>query len=243
MRIALIIEDVNKIAGQERVVAELLTRLVLRHEVHLYGYQFSDLPPGVIVHRFRRLPVKSFMVQALWIVLISWLAVRPRKYDAVLSQGGNALNQTHTLVHACHARRWELTRAVYWRLRPPGLLERVIRTVWYGLVVALERRAVRRCRGGRTLAVSHELANLLVRYHGVSREDITVCENGVDHDLFRPDPADPRRAELRAGLGLTESDTLALFLGGAMAGKGGLLLAGGAGPLSAAGASVPGRAR
>jgi glycosyltransferase involved in cell wall biosynthesis len=220
MKIAIIIEDVNRVAGQERVVAELLHRLTPRHEVHLFGYEASDIPPEVVVHRLWQPPIRSFMVRALWIVLASAWVVRPRRYDAVLAQGGNALCQTHTLVHNCLARRWELTRREYWRLRPPSLAERLIRSLWYGLVVRLERRAVRRCRDGRTLAVSEELADLLSRYHGVPREGITVCENGVDHAVFRPDPHDPARARLRAELGLGDGHVLALFLGGLWLEKG-----------------------
>lgn len=220
MKLAIIIEDVNKIAGQERVVAELLTRLVARHEVHLFCYEASDLPEQVIVHKLRPPCLRFFMARALWVVVASWFAVNPRHYDAVLSQGGNALNQTHTLVHGCLARRWELTRRAYWRLRPPSFAERLIRTLWYRLVVALERRAVRRCRGGRTLAVSHELAGLLCQYHGVLPSDVTICENGLDHERFRPDPTDPARARLRAQLGLTDDDVLALFLGGIWLEKG-----------------------
>lgn len=213
MKIAIIIEDVNKVAGQERVVAELLARLAGRHELHLFCYEARDVPPEVIVHRFRRPPVKSFMAGALWIVVKSWLAVRPGQFDVVLSQGGNALNQTHTLVHACQARRWDLTRDVYWKLAPPSLPQRLLRTFWYRVTAALEGRAVRRCRHGRTLAVSSELADLLARYHRVPREGIAVCENGVDHERFSPAPEDPRRADSRAALGLGEGDVLALFLG------------------------------
>jgi glycosyltransferase involved in cell wall biosynthesis len=84
----------------------------------------------------------------------------------------------------------------------------------------LERRAVRRCGDGRTLAVSHELAQLLSRYHQVPQDQIRVCENGLDHEHFRPDPIDPARATLRAQMGLTEDDVLGLFLGGIWLEKG-----------------------
>lgn len=220
MRIAIIIEDVNRIAGQERVVAELAQRLAPRHDVHIFCYTADGLPDTVTVHRLRKPPCRFFMARALWIVAASLFAVKSSQFDAVLSQGGNALNQTHTLVHNCLARRWELTRSHYWRLHPPSLLQRLIRTVWYRIVVALERRAVRRCRDGRTLTVSAELADLLARYHQVPREDMTVCENGVDHDRFRPDPDDPARAALRKQLELPDDAVLALFLGGIWLEKG-----------------------
>jgi len=220
MKIAIIIEDVNRVAGQERVVAELLHRLVARHEVHLFCYRATDIPETVIVHRLREPGIRSFMVRALWIVFASGFALGRSHFDVVLAQGGNALEQTHTLVHNCLARRWELTREVYWELRPPSAAEKFIRTLWYGIVVRLERRAVRRCLAGRTLAVSAELADLLSRYHDVPRAGISVCENGVDHDVFRPDPGDPARQRLRLEMGLREEHVLALFLGGLWLEKG-----------------------
>lgn len=220
MKIAITIEDVNKSAGQERVIAELVARLVGRHEVHLFCFEARDIPPEVTVHHLRRPPLRFFMVRALWMVLATRLTVKARDYDVVLSQGGNALNQTHTLVHTCLARRWELTRQVYWRLRPPSLSERLIRGLWFRIVVALERRAVRRCRNGRTLAVSRELAEVLSREHGVPAEGIVPCENGVDHGSFQPQPDDPARGRLREAMGLQETDLLALFLGGRWLEKG-----------------------
>jgi UDP-glucose:(heptosyl)LPS alpha-1,3-glucosyltransferase len=201
------------------VVAELLWRLVPDHQVHLFCYEARDIPPEVKVHRFRR-PLDSYMAGALWIVARSWLAVWPRRFDAVISQGGNALNQTHAVVHACQAQRWELTREVYWELAPPRRFERWLRTFWYRVTTALEGRAVRRCRHGRTLAVSAELARQLSRYHGVPREGITVCENGVDHTRFRPDPYHLCREHIRVNLGVGEEDLLVLFLGGLWLEKG-----------------------
>ena len=220
MKIAIIVEDVNKSAGQERVVAELATRLAARHEVHLFCYTAADVPATVTIRRLRPPPCRSFMARALWMVTASYLAVRPNQFEVVLSQGGNALNQTFALVHNCLAGRWELTRSDYWRLRRPGPGQRLLRALWYRIVVALERRAVRRCRDGRTLAVSGELADLLSRAHGVPREGLVVCENGVDHAAFYPNPADPARPALREQLGLSPDDLLALFLGGLWLEKG-----------------------
>jgi len=220
MKIAIAIEDVNKSAGQERVIAELVARLVPRHEVHLFCFAAQDIPPAVIVHRLPQPPLRFFMVRALWMVLMTWLRVKARDYDVVLSQGGNAVNQTHTLVHTCLALRWELTRKVYWRLRPPSLFERLLRTVWFNLVVPLERRAVRRCRNGRTFTVSQELAEVQSQRHGVPLAGLIPCENGVDHDRFQPQPDDPARLPLRRTMGLKDGDLLALFLGGRWLEKG-----------------------
>lgn len=220
MKIAVIAEDVNKSAGQERVVAELVARLVVEHEVHVFCYEARDIPPEVVVHRFRRPPVASFAVAALWIVVRSWLGVRPRRFDAVLSQGGNALNQNFALVHIAQARRWQYTRDVYWQTAPPHRAERLLRGWWYRVTGYLEGRALRRCGPGRAMAVSAALARELSQTHGLPVDDIVVCENGVDHDRFRPDPHHLCRPRIRENLGLGDDDLLALFLGGRWLEKG-----------------------
>lgn len=220
MKIAIIVEDVNRTGGQERVIAELVSRLALRHEIHLFCFSAADIPSNVIVHHLFPPPLRYFIVRSLWIVFMSWLAVRPRQYDIVLSQGGNAVHQTHALLHDCLARRWELTRKLYWRMQPPPRWKKLIQGLWFYLVARLERRAVKRCQNGRLIAVSHKLAELLSQYHDVPRDAIFVCENGVDHNVFHPHPQAPSRQHIRRQLGLREKDMLALFLGGRWLEKG-----------------------
>ena len=219
MRIAVIAEDVNRTGGQERVVCELLQRLAPHHDVHLYCYTAADLAPEVTLHRLRS-PGGSVMLRALWMVIASTVLVRRSCFDIILSQGGNTLVQNVALVHTCQAQRRELTHQGYWRLQPPSPVERLVRTVWLKLVTALERRAVRRCRNGRTIAVSAHLRDLLCRYHGVSPDDICVCENGVDHERFAPSPSPSRRQALRQKLEVADDELLAVFVGGLWLQKG-----------------------
>jgi UDP-glucose:(heptosyl)LPS alpha-1,3-glucosyltransferase len=218
LRIAVIAEDVHQRGGQERVLAELLTRLSLRHEVHLFGYRAEDLPPAVIFHRLRSPFPRTVRTRAVCIALLTRWRVRPRDYDVILSQGGNALIQNFALMHTCQAERRRLLREIYASGVSPA--RRLLQSLWYALIVRLERRAVRRCRGGRVLAVSQDLARLLCQHHGLQPEDITVCANGVDHTRFFPQADAPARSGIRGALGLPEDALLALFLGGLWREKG-----------------------
>ena len=218
LRLAVIIEHVNRHGGQERVIAELVSRLCRRHEVHVYCYGAEDLPPEVIVHRLWR-PGRSSTLQALCIPLLSTLAVRPRDYDAVLSQGGNALRQNFVLCHICHApRRRAAARP---QAQQPGepLPWRCLLYLRHWWAAAMEGRAVRRC-AGRVIAVSAALAQMLAAEHGVRREDILVAPNGVDHEFFNLERRAACREEARRELGLAEGEFCVLFVGGRWAEKG-----------------------
>jgi glycosyltransferase involved in cell wall biosynthesis len=217
LRLAIIVEHVHRHGGQERVIAELASRLARRHEVHVYCYSAQDLPPEVTVHRLWQ-PGRSSTLQALCIPLLSALAVRPRAYDAVISQGGNALRQNFVLCHICHAPR---RRAVARPQTPPGdpPTRRGLLYLRYWWAAAMEGRAVRRC-AGRVIAVSAALAQTLAAEHGVRREDILVAPNGVDHEIFNLETRAECREEARRELGLAPEEFCVLFVGGRWAEKG-----------------------
>ena len=212
LRLALIAEHVHRRGGQERVTAELVSRLSRRHEVHLYCYSAEDLPPEVTVHLLWR-PGDSATLQALLIPLLSALVVRPGAYDVVMSQGGNALRQNFVIAHTCHAtRRRAAARPHPQQPREPRPWRALqyLRNLWAS---AMEGRAVRRC-AGRVIAVSGALARALSAEHGVRREDILVAPNGVDQHVFNPERRRAWREEVRRELGLAEGEFAILFVGG-----------------------------
>ena len=218
LRLAIVIEHVNRRAGQERVIAELVSGLADRHDLDLYCFSATDVPHDQV--RVRRLwcPSGSNTFQALWIPLVSALVIRPRRYDVILSQGGNCLVQNFVYAHTSHALRartlrrnldgetWSSARRLFERLR----------NCW---AVAMERRALRRCPD-RIIAMSHELARDLAHTYGLALEAFQVAPLGVDHEVFHPGLRDTLRGPLRAELGVSEGEVLLLFAGGLWVGKG-----------------------
>jgi glycosyltransferase involved in cell wall biosynthesis len=219
MRIAIIIEHVNRQGGQERVAAELVERLGAGHEVHLFCFSARGIDESrVRVHRLR-CPFRSGTAQSLWILAASALACDPRRFDVVLSQGGNALRQDAVLVHTCHALRTRLVREVQWRYSPPNALGALVHNLRGRAFTYLEGRAVKRCRG-RVLTVSQMLKDYVVAQHGLRPDEIRVAENGVDHSVFHPGLRDQYRKAVRDELWLTDDDFVALFVGGRWFDKG-----------------------
>jgi len=219
LKIAIIIEHVHRRGGQERVIAELITRLSRRHQIDLFCFSAGDIPTDKV--RIRRLwcPWRSNTMQAIWIVILSSLVVRPRKYDVVLSQGGNCLVQNFVLVHICHALRAKALREVTSPYQSASTLRRwllSLRESWAGW---MESRAVRRCRG-RVMAVSQVLADYMVAQHGLKPSQVFTVANGVDHCNFHPGLAAEFRQTVRQQLGLSDDDFVILFVGGRWFDKG-----------------------
>lgn len=213
LRIALVIEDVSLGGGQERVIAELAPRLARHHEVHLFCFTARDLGDAAItVHRLRGLQV-PLGLRALWFVLVSSLAVRPRDFDIVLSQGGNTLVQNVVLAHTVHRDRRRMREEIERRFHLKPAWRRAWERLRDGLFAALERRAVLRCRG-RVIAVSRSVRDYFVREYGLDPTEVRVAPSGVDHSVFHPGLREVARPRVRDELGLAEEEFVALFMGG-----------------------------
>ena len=216
LRIAIVAEDVNRRGGQERVVAELCRCWADRHDLELFCFTATGLPEDRMKIRRLWLPLRLYTFQIAWIVVLTWLLIRPRRYDVVLSQGGNCLVQNFVLAHTCHARRrWEMMRAP----EPVSRLRRWLIMARNRWATALERRAVRRC-AGRLLAVSPSLARMLSEEYAIPPGQILSARNGVDHDLFSPQQREVWREPIRRELGLAEDDCALIFVGGLWLEKG-----------------------
>jgi glycosyltransferase involved in cell wall biosynthesis len=219
-RIAIGIEDVNQSAGQERVVCELIKRLAERHEIDLYSYTAVDVPEGTVRVIHVRNPFEwSNFLRSAWFVPATSRCVRASEYDIVLSQGANMGNQNFVLAHTCQALRRDLIYNRHWPRDRPGWAHRLEQRMKWDLWVALERKTMRRCRG-RIFAIDELRRRALVEYHGLDDGDVTLAENGVDHERFHPGLRERWRAEVRRRLGLDPRSFVVLFVGGLWEEKG-----------------------
>lgn len=211
-RLAIAIEDVNRRGGQERVICELLWRLADRHEIELICFQAEDIPPSVRVVRLFDPGRRSLFLRALWFIMPASFHAARGRYDAIVSQGANLWNPTHVIAHTCQAQRSHNRRQVQWKQSPPTLAKRLEFAIRDGLLVWLERRIARRCRG-RIIAVGDDPKTNFMRFHGLSEGEIHVAYNGVDHAVFHPGLREQWRRPIRQELGLSEKTFVALFLG------------------------------
>lgn len=213
LRIALLIEDVSRGGGQERVLAELTPRLAARHDVHLFCLSVRDVDVSTVtVHGLGDLPLPMGL-RALWFLLVSSLVVRPSRFDVVLSQGGNSLASNFVLAHTTHRerRRARLGRRPLFGHRP--LWRRAWEALRDRVFIAMEGCAARRCRG-RIIAVSRSVRDYFVREWRLPPDAVHIVPNGVDHEVFRPELRDEARPRVRSQLDLRDDEFVALFVGG-----------------------------
>ncbi|MGI5817208.1 MAG: glycosyltransferase family 4 protein [Armatimonadota bacterium] len=213
LSVALVIEDVGAGGGQERVIAELAPRLARRHDVHLFCFTARKIElAGITVHRIRdpRLPLGA---RALWFALASSLALRPREFDVVLSQGGNTLRQNAMLAHTGHRNRRRTREQLQRRFGLRSPLRRAWEVLRDRAFCSLEARAVRRC-SERIMTVSRSIKDYFVHEFDLDPDGVFVTHNGVDHSVFHPGLRAEARPRVRAELGLSDDEFVALFMGG-----------------------------
>lgn len=219
LKIAIIAEHVHHRGGQERVVAEIITRLSRRHQIDLFCFSATDIPAeNVRVHRLW-CPGQSSTLQAIWMVMLSLFVIRPRRYDVILSQGGNCLVQNFVLVHTCHARRAQALKDVRWQYEKTSVVTRLLWGLRQAWATWMEGRAVRRCRG-RVIAVSQVLADYVATQHGLKPSEVYTVPNGVDHSVFNPQVTKQLRSQVREAHGLSSEQFIILFAGGRWFDKG-----------------------
>lgn len=219
MRIAIITERVNRHGGQERVVAEVAERLSRYHEVHLFCFSAEGLRGERLTVHPIWCPFRSSSLEGLWILALSPFVLRDRRFDVIMSQGGNSLRQNSVMVHTCHALRAVRTRTVEWRYHPPGPLRRMLQWTRARLFLHFEGRAVRRARGA-VMTVSRFLKDYVMAQHGLGEDEVHVTENGVAHETFHPGLREQFRGPVRRELDIPQDAFVTVFVGGRWFDKG-----------------------
>jgi UDP-glucose:(heptosyl)LPS alpha-1,3-glucosyltransferase len=139
------------------------------------------------------------------------LLVARRRGALLHTTGAIVANRTDvSTVHYCH--RAAVTQVVGSRASRPALLYRLNSALHDNLSLLAEAWCYRPARASMLCAVSPGVAAELRERFPAMAGSVRTVPNGVDHAVFRPDPS--ARREVRAELGLDDSDQLALFVGG-----------------------------
>jgi glycosyltransferase involved in cell wall biosynthesis len=233
LRLAVVSPFVDRRHGTERALAELLERLARDYgfEIHLYAQRVEDIPvsnpsearsapstpSGIIIwHKVPLFPGPHVVQFPAWMFLNSFLrwwhtAFGRASYDFVLSPGINCLHPDVVIVHALFHRLKELAREENQdRATHAGIIRRLHRRVYYGLLTSLERRVYTDPKV-ILAAVSKRTAGLLKKYF--RREDVWVIANGVDTKHFSISARLERRAESRKRRGFRDEEFVLLLIG------------------------------
>jgi UDP-glucose:(heptosyl)LPS alpha-1,3-glucosyltransferase len=203
LRIAFVVHDYHRQGGHARYVAELAHRFRRQHEVHVFSNTFDEPDPAGIVHHYvpawranALATILSFVVPATWQVR--------RGFDIVHAQGFCGLRQNVVTAHMCQAAWFQ---AVDRNSGPQPWRKRMFRAV----TTRLEQLAYRERSAKAFIAVSERARQDLEEHHRLRR--VRVIHHGVDVETFHPRNRLRWRADVRAALGLGDSEFVALYVG------------------------------
>jgi UDP-glucose:(heptosyl)LPS alpha-1,3-glucosyltransferase len=204
LRIAFVVHDYTRQVGQGRYVAELATRFKRDHEVHVFANTFDE--PGAAGLTYHHVPAwRSNALATIVSFALPATALVGRRFDIIHAQGLCGLRHNVTTAHFCQP-GWDdaMRRArgrLTWRQRVSG-----------AVITPLEQFALAKRSTRRVIAVSQRVRDDLARYYG-RREGVRVVYHGVDLGTFHPQNRARYGAMVRADLGATSAECLALYVG------------------------------
>lgn len=192
--------------GLERFSYNLASTLSAEgHDVHVYALRAESLPDAVQVHvvPIRRRPRFLGLLDFHWQI---------RKALA-----GQSFDITYGLVRCFPLHVYRMGDGIqrHWlQLRYPIAFWR-----WLNCLVNpvhlvnlyLEKQIFRQQNCRRIVTNSQLCREHAIRYYQAAPERVQVIYNGVDHGLFNPEAARSRREEVRAELGLDDTDIAIVY--------------------------------
>jgi glycosyltransferase involved in cell wall biosynthesis len=209
--VTIVAHDVATAGGMERQLGELCAGLLDR------GYRVTviarrcELPPHPRLRSIRvRVPRRPFSLMYPAFFLVGSLVVYRYRDGLLHTTGAVVANRADlSTVHFCH-HGFEAAGGSP-RMSQAGLVYRLNAATAARMSRVAERYCFRLARTRQLVAVSKGVARELEDLLGAARARVTVIPNGVDRVAFAPDPQ--ARAETRAGLGFSERDLVAIFVG------------------------------
>jgi glycosyltransferase involved in cell wall biosynthesis len=225
-RLAVVSPFLDKQHGTERIVAEWVSYLADKFEVHIYSQEVRDIDPGSFVwHRIPKLP-GPHLINFAWWFLANQLSraidrqVRGMHYDLVFSPGINCLDADAMSVHIVFG-EYARKNANSVRLlgRPLREWPRLIhRKLYYGFIMFLERRLY--TRNDVTLVlIARKTFDELSRIYG-RHDGCHIVYTGLDLKRFSPERCATLRALARHEIGLEENAFAIVLVGNDWRNKG-----------------------
>lgn len=198
------VHDYHRGGGHSRYVAELATRFAREHEVHVFANRIDrDGATGIHFHA-----VPAWRANALTTVLTFAVPAALQiggGFDIVHSQGFCGFRGNVFTGHICN-RAWH--RALHKFAGGVRLRESIFNAV----ATTLEYATYRFARDSAVVAISERVAQDIKQlYH--CRAPIHVIHHGVDLQVFCPMNRQRWRSEMRAQQGMSDNDTVFLYVG------------------------------
>ncbi|HET6488906.1 MAG TPA: glycosyltransferase family 4 protein [Syntrophales bacterium] len=199
VRIGIVVPKYGLVGGGEEHVAQLTNRISQSGEfdVHLFANQWANVSDTVSVHKIPILSFPKFLTTSSFAYFVEKEAARMpldliHTHDRIYRAD---LSTLHWIPHRIWVRDVRKKRAT--------LFDRV--------TMRVEHRLAHSCR--MFAAVSHlAREKFLEEYPGIDPDRIRVVHPGVDLEQFSKRDRGTCRHEIRQQYGLTDSDTVVLFV-------------------------------
>lgn len=217
MKLAFIAKRYDRVGGTEKDLFEV-TRLLAGygHEIHVYACELEiAAAPGVQLHPIPYLvPGRLGRLRAL-----------ARRGPELAERGGHDL----TISYARTVRS-DIIRCGGGTHRnfldqmgaADSRFKRFLRGCdpYHRAMLKVERKQFQPGAYRRIIAISRVVRDDLMRVHGVPEEAIEIIPDGIDVESFQVPPGNPKRAEIRKKLGISDAAPVVLFVGNAFKRKG-----------------------
>lgn len=204
LKIALVVHDYHRGGGHSRYVAELATRFVKEHEVHVFANRIvDDGTPGIHLHKVPAWRANAFTT-VLSFALPATFQARG-DFDIVHSQGFCGMLGNVFTVHMVN-KAWDIALRKF--AGGPTFREAVFNRV----TGAIEHTLYRFERNSQVIAVSERVRrDLIEHYHCPA--PIQVIYHGTDLETFSLGVVERCRAEARREFGIPDNETVFLYVG------------------------------
>jgi glycosyltransferase involved in cell wall biosynthesis len=204
MKIAYLVHDYHRAGGHSRYVAELASRFVKEHEVHVFANRIE--PDGTKGIHFHKVPAwrANALSTVVTFALPSTFQISPN-FDIIHSQGFCAFRGNVFTTHRCN-RAWHLALQEF----EGGATFR--ESVFNTTATMLEHAIYRSRRKAAVIAISERVARDIVRFYHC-RTPIPVIHHGVDLERFSPNRKQSWRSDMRKLCQFADDDFVFLYVG------------------------------
>jgi UDP-glucose:(heptosyl)LPS alpha-1,3-glucosyltransferase len=203
VKIAFVVHDYHRASGHSRYVVELATRFSEEHEVHVFANRIERTAGKRVI--FHTVPaLRSNVMTTLFSFAISSKLMVRNGFDVVHSQGFCGPRGNVITTHICNE-AW--SRSLTRFAGGQTMRERAFHFV----ASRLERRLYRDASGCQVIAISRRVAEDVREYYGCGGR-IHLIYHGVDLQTFSP-AVRRFREQHRYPLGLSDSDTVFIYVG------------------------------
>lgn len=212
MEVTIVAHDIGKVGGMERQLRELVLGLLERKCGVTVIARSCDVPlhDNLEVHLVAG-PSRPFPLAYPWFAIAGGILLHRFRRGVVHAAGAVVAARVDVItVHFCHRAYRQLAGGS--RASRDSLLYRVNARVASLLSEISERWAMRRSRVRSVVAVSRGVRKEVDRWYPALDGRVSIISHGVDQRRFRPDAT--QRAATRARWGVSETDHVAVFVGG-----------------------------